>query len=48
VILVLPRLLPLATIIGVALTKVVSSPSLFIEVVIGVINIGIFIPIDII
>ena len=44
-ILVLPRLLPLATVVGVALARVVSSSSLPIKVVVGVVNVGIFVPI---
>ena len=44
-ILVLPCLLPLTTIIGVALAGAISFLSLLIEVVKGVINVGFFIPI---
>jgi len=44
VILVLPRLLPLATVVGVALAGAVSFPSL-VEVIEGVVNVGLFVPI---
>ena len=43
-ILVLPCLLPLATIIGVTLARAVSFPS-FVEVIKGVVNIRLFVPI---